>query len=513
VNIRHLTTTTGAVVLIAVVLAAQAPEPIDSATIAKIRDEGLNRSQVGAVFDQFVDVIGPRLAGSPAYNRAAEYARKTMEGWGLSDARMEPFEFGRGWTLEKFTLEMIEPRYMPLTGFPEAFTASTAGEIEVPVVSVAGQPYQAVAGMANRLRGAAVMTQGLLDNFIRADRVQPTEGPESAAAPPAEGRGRRGAAAGRQGGTRGGAPGQGGISATRRVVTDAERIATTLRSAPAAVELRASRGEHGTLFVQAGRREDPQNPVPRVVLIGEHYNMVMRLVQAGVPVRLRVNVLGRFHDDRNTYNVLAEIPGTDPSLRDEVVMLGAHLDSWHTGTGATDNADGSAAAMEAFRILKGIGVQPKRTLRLALWGAEEQGLLGSRAWVEKNLAGEANTAAREKLAVYFNIDPGKGPIYGWYLENNAAVRPIFDAWLAPFTDLGARRNVPQGIGSTDHLSFIRNGVIGFNPVQDYVGYDVREHHTQVDTAERISEADLKQAAVILASFVWHAAQRTERLPR
>lgn len=193
-------------------------------------------------------------------------------------------------------------------------------------------------------------------------------------------------------------------------------------------------------------------------------------------------------------------------------MLGAHLDSWHTATGATDNADGSAAAMEAFRILKAIGAQPKRTLRLALWGAEEQGLIGSRAWVERHLAGEANAAAREKFAVYFNIDPGKGPIYGWFLENNPAARPIFDAWLAPFTDMGARRNVPQGIGSTDHVNFNRIGVLGFNPVQDYVGYDVREHHTQVDTAERIDEADLKQAAVILASFVWHAAQRAERIP-
>ena len=512
-DIRHLTTITYAVVLAAAIVAAQTREPVDSAAIAKIRDEGQNRSQVGAIFSQFVDVIGPRLAGSPAYNRAAEYARTTMEGWGLANARLEPFEFGRGWTLEKFTLEMIEPRYMPLTGFPEAFTASTAGEIEVPVVVTAGRSVPEVGAMADRLRGAAVMTQGLLSNFIRADRVQPTEGPESSAVPArGEGRGRRGAA-GRQGGARGGAPGQGTGIATQRVVTDAERIATTLRTAPAAVELRASRGEHGTLFVQAGRREDPQNPVPRVVLIGEHYNMVMRLVEAGVPVRLRVNVQGRFHDDRNTYNVLAEIPGTDAAVGDEVVMLGAHLDSWHTGTGATDNADGSAAAMEAFRILKAIAVQPKRTLRLALWGAEEQGLLGSRAWVEENLAGEANTAAREKLAVYFNIDPGKGAIYGWYLENNTALRPIFDAWLEPFKDLGARRNVLQGIGSTDHLSFIRNGVMGFNPVQDYVGYDVREHHTQVDTAERISEADLKQAAVVLASFVWHAAQRAERLPR
>lgn len=510
-TIRYLIAGSCGMILGATLLLAQAPEPVDAATIAKIRDEGLNRSQVGAVFNQFVDVIGPRLAGSPAYNRAAEYARDTLTRAGVSNARLEPFEFGRGWTLQKFTLEMIEPRYMPLTGFPEAFTASTAGEIEVPVVVTAGQAAGVVEEMTAEIRGAAVMAQGLVDNFIRADRVQPTDVPESR---PAAGAARGGAAPARgRGAARTGGAGQPARGGQIALPTPQQRIAAVIRSAPAAVELRSSRGEHGTLFVQAGRGEDPENPVPRVVLIPEHYNMVMRLVEAGAPVRLRVNVQGRFHDDRNSYNVLAEIPGTDPGLRDEVVMLGAHLDSWHTGTGATDNADGSAVVVEAFRILKAIGAQPRRTLRVALWGAEEQGLIGSRAWVEQNLAGESNAAARDKLVVYFNIDPGKGPVYGWYMEDNAAARPIFDAWLAPFTDLGARRNVPQGIGSTDHLNFIRNGVLGFNPIQDYVGYDVREHHTQVDTAERISEADLKQAAVVMASFVWHAAQRTERIPR
>jgi hypothetical protein len=356
--------------------------------------------------------------------------------------------------------------------------------------------------MREGVKGAAVLSLGLVTNFIRTDRVPPTEVPEVQPEPAAaRGRGRGG-----RGGGGGRGRGAGGPS-------DAQRIETVLRDAPAAVHLRSSRGEHGTLFVQAGRGENPENTVPRVVLIGEHYNQILRLLEAGVDVRIRVNVQARLAGDTQSDNVLAEIPGTDPALRDEVVMLGAHLDSWHTATGATDNADGSAAAMEAFRILKAIGVQPKRTLRLALWGAEEQGLIGSGAWVEQHLAGEANAAAREKLAVYFNIDPGKGPIYGWFMENNTAARPIFDAWLAPFTDMGARRNVPQGIGSTDHVNFNRIGVLGFNPVQDYVGYDVREHHTQVDTAERIDEADLKQAAVILASFVWHAAQRAERIPR
>ncbi len=187
---RHITAGICVLALGASVLAAQTREPVDAATILKIRDEGLNRSQVGAVFDQFVDVIGPRLAGSPGYNRAAEFARKTMADWGLSTARLEPFEFGRGWTLEKFTLEMVEPRYMPLTGFPEAFTASTSGEIEIPVVVTAGQSADAVEAMAGRIKGAAVMTQGVVDNFIRADRVQPTEAADPSGRPEA-GRGRR----------------------------------------------------------------------------------------------------------------------------------------------------------------------------------------------------------------------------------------------------------------------------------------------------------------------------------
>jgi hypothetical protein len=499
--VRKFPAVLGGVALGVAVLVGQSPEPVDAEIVAKIRDEGLNRSEAPAIFRHFVDVIGPRLAGSLGYNRAAEFARATMDGWGLAAARIEPFEFGRGWQLEKFSLEMTEPRYMPLIGYPEAWTPSTSGEVVATAVSLVGRSADEVEAMQARLAGAAILSQPVVTNFIRSDRAQPTDEPEiTPGAPGARGRGVRG------GGGRGGrGRGAGGPS-------EAQRINAALQGAGAAVHLRSSRGEHGTLFVQAGRGENPDATLPRVVLIPEHYNMIARLLEAGESVAIRVNVQSRFLDDTNSYNVLAEIPGVDPELGDEVVMLGAHLDSWHTATGATDNADGAAVVMEAFRILKAIGVEPRRTLRVALWGAEEQGLIGSRAWVEANLVGETNTAARENLAVYFNIDPGKGPVYGWYMENNPAARPIFDAWLEPFTDLGARRNVPQGIGSTDHLNFIRAGVLGFNPVQDYVGYDEREHHTQVDTAERITEADLRQAAVILASFVYHAAMRSERIP-
>jgi Zn-dependent M28 family amino/carboxypeptidase len=207
------------------------------------------------------------------------------------------------------------------------------------------------------------------------------------------------------------------------------------------------------------------------------------------------------------------LPGGDAAVRDEGVMIGAHLDSYHTAPGATDNADGSAIVLEAMRILSAIRATPRRTIRVALWGGEEEGLLGSREYVRRHLAGDANAAARDRFAVYFNVDPGTGPFYGWYLQGNEAARPLMDAWLQPFTDLGARRNVSESIGNTDHLSFTAVGLPGFNPIQDYVDYDVRTHHTNVDTFERVREADLKQAAVILASFAYHAAMATERMPR
>jgi hypothetical protein len=473
-----------------VMVAGQAGEPLDSAALTRIRDEGLKRSQVDTLFGALVDGIGPRLAGSPEYLRAAEWGKSRMAEFGLVNARLEPFEFTRGWTLDKFTIEMVEPRYMPLLGYPEAWSPSTTGEVVAPIVILAGKTAEQVAAMP--LKGAAVLQAAAVTNFITTDRVQPARAEPAPAAPPAPaaanpGRGRQGAAGG-------------------------PTVNQAIQAGGVAVLLKPSRGIHGTVFVQAGR-DTPGDTVPKVVLAGEHYNMLMRMTQQGIAVKIRVNVQARFLDqDKRSYNVLGELPGTDPVMRDQVVMLGAHLDSWHTATGATDNADAVAASLEALRILKATGLPLKRTIRLALWGAEEEGLLGSKAWVAQHLQGDANAKARANLSVYFNIDPGKGPIYGWYLENNEAIKPIFDAWMAPFADLGALKNVMAGIGNTDHLSFIAAGVPGFNPIQDYVGYDVREHHTNVDLAERINPADLRQNAVILASFLYHAANRADRIP-
>lgn len=499
---RRVMTAVCVLVAVAAGVGAAAPqELVDAVAIAKIRDEGLNRSRVAEPFDMFVNTIGPRLTASPAHKRAAEWARDTLTKWGLSNARLEAWEFGRGWELEKLTIEMVEPRYLPLTGYAEAWTPSTPGELVIPAVSTAGKTPEQIAALP--IKGAALLTSGVISAFIDKDRDQPEVVAGARIGAPATPREGGAGAGGRGAGTGGGAgraAGAGGQASPNPALA-------------AAVLIKPSRGMHGTVFVQAGR-ETPAATQPAVVLAAEHYNIVARLLAQGVPVKLRVNVQVKFHEaDRNSYNVIAEIPGTDPVLKNEVVIFGAHLDSWHTSTGATDNADGAAGVMEAFRILKASGLQPKRTLRLALWSGEEEGLFGSKHYVEDHLTGDAKAADRDKVSAYFNLDPGSGPIYGWYSENNAPAKAIFDAWLAPFKDLGTRQNILPGIGNTDHLSFKAVGIPGFTAIQDYTDYDVRLHHTNVDTAEYVKVDDLKQTAVILASFAYHAAQRAERIPR
>jgi carboxypeptidase Q len=457
--------------------------------LQRIRSEALERSQVMGMFDHLVTVIGPRLTGSPEYKAAADWSREKLSGFGLQNARLEPFEFGRGWVLDSLVVEMIEPRYMPLIGYAEGWSASTAGEIVAQPVFIGNRTADEVAAMKDRLRGAIVLSQPLVEAFVREDRPQPTdsEQPVRIGAPPMPRQGSRPAA-------------------------DARQITQIVREAAPGVVLRGSAGEHGTVFVLG--RDQGENALPSVVLAAEHYNMVARMVERGIPVKMRVNVKTRYlTDDTNSFNVLAEIAGSDPAVADEIVLIGAHLDSWHSSPGATDNADGSAAAMEAMRVLRTLDVKPRRTIRIGLWGGEEQGLLGARAHVRQHYEGEANAQAREKLTVYLNLDPGMGPIYGWYMENDAAARALFDRWLEPLKDLGARRNLAVGIGSTDHVAFRQAGIPGFNPVQDYVTYDVRTHHTNVDTYERVREEDLKQNAAVLAWFAYNAAMTDQAFTR
>jgi carboxypeptidase Q len=469
-----------------------AQESFDRAMVAKIRDEGLNRSHVWGMVDTLATVIGPRLTASPAFMRAATWARDHLSAWGLGDVHLEAWPFGRGWEMDKFTLEMTAPRYAPMIGYPDAWSPSTNGDVVGTPLFIAGLSYDSLVKMRDKLKGAIVMTQPLMTTFIREDRINPTA-PD---APPSVAPGVT---------VRAGRGGRGGQS-------EAQRIAVLLHDAGVGAVLKPSRGEHGTIFLQT--RDAGAIGVPTVVVAGEHYNNLIRLLEDHIPVKVRVNVQGRyFTRDTSGYNIIAELPGSDPALRDQVVMIGAHLDSWHAATGATDNADGAATVLEAMRILQAVGAKPRRTIRVALWGGEEEGLFGSKAWVAQHLAGDANKAAREKMSMYLNIDPGYGLIYGFYMEGNDAAKAIFDAWLEPFKDLGARKNVIAGIGNTDHLSFIAQGVPGFNPVQEYAGYDVRIHHTNMDTMERMKPDDVKEAAIVFATFAYNAAMRDAPIPR
>ena len=478
--------------------------------LGRIRSEGLEHSQVAPVFETLTIDIGPRLTASPAHKRAAEFVRERLAAYGLTNAHLEPWTFGNGWTLEKLTVDLVEPRYLPLIGYADAWSPSTAGELVGAPLWLPGKTVEEIQAMSGHLKGAIVMTMPMMTNFVRRDRPQPSDPnyvPGSAAYATSAG---RAATAGAQGRGATAAPGQG-----RGANPTAMQISQILRENGAGVFVRPSTGEHGTVFVTGvSNRATAPTGMPTIILSGEHYNMIARMLEHQIPVKLRVNLQTKYYEgDGNAYNVIAELPGTDPALRDEVVMIGGHLDSWHTGVGATDNADGSTTVVEAMRILKAIGARPRRTIRVALWGGEEQGLLGSKAWIDQHLAGDANRAARERFDVYFNIDNGTGPIYGWYLENSEAVRPIFDAWLEPLKDLGARRNVIEPVGSTDHVSFNTAGVPGFNPIQDYVGYDVRTHHTNMDTVERLKQDDIKQAAIVMATFAYQAAMSDQKIPR
>jgi len=283
-----------------------------------------------------------------------------------------------------------------------------------------------------------------------------------------------------------------------------------LRQAGAGVSLRPSEYRDGTVGV-GGSRTTANDAVPSIVLAAEQYNMIARNLVSGVPVELRVELRTRYHEaDTRTFNVIAEIPGADPALRDEIVLVGAHLDSWHASSGATDNGDGAIAVMEAMRILAALGARPRRTIRVALWSGEEQGLLGARAYIADHLADQAS---QEKLAVYLNDDPGSGATLGFYMQGNSAAKEIFDAWLEPLRELGVTRNIIEGIGSTDHVPFDQIGLPAFNVIKDFDAYDERTRHTNADFPERMSEDELIQSAIVMAHFAWQAAMLDETIPR
>ena len=459
-----------------------AQDRIDFTVIEKIRAEGMERSKVLEAFDYLTSVIGPRLTNSPAHKRSVAWTQETLKAWGMSEVHAEPFQFGRGWTLDKVIVEMLEPRYMPMSGYPKGWSPATAGRVIAAPVWLPGLEADALKAQAGKLKGAILLTSPLQEYAIRADR--PAASGDLKAPQPAP---------------------------SRPPQLNAERLAL-LTTEGVAVTIEPNIGEHGTVFVTG--RDLGANSVPSIVLASEHYNLIAKLLQQKVPVKLAVDIQARFNeDDPRTHNVIAEIPGSDAALKDEIVMVGAHLDSWHTGTGATDNADGVATAMEAMRILKTLGVRPRRTIRVALWAGEEQGLLGSKAYVAEHFTGDKNKAARDKFSVYFNLDNGFPPISGFYMEGNEPARAIMTEWLRPVASIGAIMPAPGHIGATDHLSFLEVGIPGFQAVQEYVNYDVRTHHTNMDFAERIQPAALKQASVVMATVLYQAAMREGTFPK
>ena len=459
-----------------------AQDRIDFTVIEKIRAEGMERSKVLEAFDYLTSVIGPRLTNSPAHKRSVAWTQDTHQAWGMSEVHAEPFQFGRGWTLDKVIVEMLEPRYMPMSGYPKGWSPATAGRVIAAPVWLPGLEADALKAQAGKLKGAILLTSPLQEYAIRADR--PAASGDLKAPQPAP---------------------------SRPPQLNAERLAL-LTTEGVAVTIEPNIGEHGTVFVTG--RDLGANSVPSIVLASEHYNLIAKLLQQKVPVKLAVDIQARFNeDDPRTHNVIAEIPGSDAALKDEIVMVGAHLDSWHTGTGATDNADGVATAMEAMRILKTLGVRPRRTIRVALWAGEEQGLLGSKAYVAEHFTGDKNKAARDKFSVYFNLDNGFPPISGFYMEGNEPARAIMTEWLRPVASIGAIMPAPGHIGATDHLSFLEVGIPGFQAVQEYVNYDVRTHHTNMDFAERIEPAALKQASVVMATVLYQAAMREGTFPK
>jgi carboxypeptidase Q len=532
-SLRLSTIFVTAVVLVAVPR-AQTTEKLDYATIAQIRDEGLNRSQVMDHIWWLSDVYGPRLTGGPEILQASDWALKKFAEWGLANPHRETFTFGRGWSLVRFSAHMIEPQVQPLIGFPGSWSPATSGTVTGDVVRVTIASEADFARYKGKLAGKIVLTQPVRDVQMLegtiVSRMGEKELAEAATTPIPRARGGRG---------RGGDPddddppagrGRGGAQLRTRttqffksegVLAVFDRGSDNLTSSIGSnLTFQHQRTDGGTVFPSSAgsRTSDPAAGVPSVTLAVEHYNRMARLIERGIPVKAELNLETKFHEEKtpNGFNTIAEIPGTDPALKDEVVILGAHFDSVSAATGATDNATGCAAIMEAMRILRTLGLKPRRTIRVALWGGEEEGLLGSRAYVRDHFADVTTMTlkpAHKTVAAYFNSDNGTGRIRGVWLQSNLAVRPIFEQWIAPLKDLGVVALAPRSVASTDHASFDNAGLPGFQFMVDRLEYNSRTHHSNMDVYDRVQRDDMIQHATVIAVFAYNAAMRDEKLPR
>jgi len=509
---------------------ATAQEKIDMDVTSRIRDAAFNHSQIMDVVGYLTDVTGPRLTGSPNLKRAQEYARDRLRGWGLGNAHLEGWgPFGRGWSLEGFTANMTSPGFSPLVAYPSAWSPGTNGPVRGEAVFLDVKIAADLDKYRGKLKGKIVL-------FAPARSVDPLFGPPAhrqtdeelvalANAPISQG------------------PRPFQQTPEQRAADELNyRKWQLIQDEGVAVVLQPSFRDAGTVYVTSAtvpyppdaaldKRAHPWDltkPVvtPQVNVAAEQYNRLVRLAQRGIPVELEVNIAARFHDDdAMSSNVIAEIPGAD--LKDEVVMVGGSIDSWHAATGATDNAVGAATALEVMRILQSLQLKPRRTIRIGLWSAEEQGSQGSRAYVAAHFGRIINAAGsppgrrqfelkpeHEKFDAYFNLDYGTGRVRGLYLQGNEAARPVFRALLEPYKDLGVSTLSSSYIGATDHVPFDEVGLPAFQWIRDYMeGSNTRAPHTNMDTYDHVLEDDLKQSAAVAASVIYHLAMRDEKLPR
>ena len=519
-----LTLATLAALLVAPLAVAQSSEePVDWETIALIRHEGFNNSKIEETLAHLTDVIGPRLTGSPAMLEANRYTRDQLKEWGLENAEVEPWGvFGRGWSFSRTAVHMKAPRPTPLQALPKAWTPGTNGAQTGTCLKVSLESASDLEKWKGKVSGKILLLSDPRDpedpDDVEFHRYTEEELEAREAYPlPRD----------RFGDFR---------SRFAKRLQFRKSLNEFLEEEGVLATIDISSRDAGILRLGAGGSREPGESVgaPALVMAAEHYNWLTRLLDSGTEVELEVDVEARFHDDDLTsYNTVAELPGTDKA--EELVMVGAHLDSWHAASGSNDNAAGSVVAMEAIRILKAINANPRRTIRVALWSGEEQGLLGARYYVDKHFATRPEPEdeavrkgprslwpetwpieykpAHETFQAYFNLDNGSGKIRGVYTQSNAALVPIFEAWLEPLHDLGADTVTNRNTGGTDHQAFDAYSLPGFQFIQDGLDYGSRTHHTDLDHFDHARIDDLKQAAVVMATFAYQAAMREELLPR
>lgn len=499
---------------------------VDLGVMTRIRDEGFHRSQAAATAAYLTDRIGPRLTGSPELKEANEWTRRQLADWGLANAHLEAWgPFGRGWSFSRSLVTMIAPRQVQLPALPKAWTPGTSGEVRGEAMRVTIDSEADLARWRGKLAGKVVLLDKAQDVSAKASRSEPRRyTPEALAELTAFEVADAASPADRQ--------------ARRERFRLRGVVRKFLYEEKALASIEASPLPWGVIRVGSGGpyKEGEPPVVTGLVMAAEPYNRLVRLLDAGQKVELAIDVQARYDTaDAMAYNTVAELPGSDP--RGEVVMAGAHLDSWHAGTGATDNAAGCAVAMEAVRILAALRLRPRRTVRIALWTGEEEGLLGSAAYVAQHFAsrppppppppGETALPSfmqepsgpltfkpeHARLSAYFNVDNGSGRIRGITAQENVALQPLFAAWLAPLADLGAATVSLRSVGSTDHVSFDRVGLPAFQFIQDELDYSSHTHHTNADVADHLDANDLIQASVVLASFLYDAANLPGLLPR